>query len=715
MKPLFYSHLRTQSKIAISCFVLIILWSPVLSQIVYNQADTTEMPEVRLEEIEITSMRESGRISRLPLSAGVLNLEQIRGHGVKTLKNASRLVANVFMPDYGSRLTSPVYIRGIGSRINAPSVGLYVDNIPYFEKSVFEFDLLNVDRIEVLRGPQGTLYGRNTMGGLINVYSQSPFNRQGSGVSLTGGNPGYFNGMLTHQQLLSPVLGVTASAGINRHDGFFENEHLGQMADAFLSAGGRVKLGWQITSSLMAEFTTHVEHLDQGGYPYAVHNSSSGVTQPVSYNEPSSYQRDMMSNGLLFSYVTPRLQIQSVSALQYFNDNQSIDQDFSVSDLVFAVQKQTHAMFSQEFTARSNHQGNYQWVLGLFGFRQQLDNDLAIRFGEDAVTRGMVPGLLTRNQLSDNMMQGAALFHQSALNDFLLEGMTLTAGLRLDYESASLEHSASMEADFPTPPPSGFESDLSFYEWLPRLALNYAFSERQSLYGAIVRGYKTGGFNVVFDSDEDRSFDPEYSWNFEVGMKGRYWKDRLSVQSSLFYIDWKNQQIYQLLSSGQGSMLKNAGVSVSKGAEVELQALLMKNLHFSGSYGYTHATFVENEPNPDTDLAGNFIPYVPRQTLFAGLSYHHPVKNGFLDAWRLQLGYQGVGRHYWNDANTLHQGSYGIVNTMLSLEAGDFRLDVFANNITATEYHSFSFSALGNHYVQQGRPATFGMNLHYTF
>lgn len=702
-------------KASLFAWMIMVFTSPLLAQLVYNQADTISLPEVRLEEVEITSMRESGRLSRLPLSAGVLTQQQMRAQNIKTLKNASHFVANLFMPDYGSRLTSPVYIRGIGSRINAPSVGLYVDNIPYFEKSVFEFDLLHAERIEVLRGPQGTLYGRNTMGGLINVYSQSPFSRQGSGVTLTGGNPGYFNGMLSHQQLLSPVVGLSASVGLNRHDGFFKNEHLGQMTDAFLSAGGRVKLAWQINAALMAEFTTHYEHLDQGGYPYAIHNNTSGVTQAVSYNEPSSYQRDMLSNGLLFSYVTPTMQIQSVSAFQHFDDNQSIDQDFSVDDLVFAVQKQTHAMFSQEVTARSNHHGNYQWVFGVFGFHQQLDNDLAIRFGDDAVARGMVPGLLTRNQLSANKVQGAALFHQSALQHVFIEGLTLTAGMRLDYESASLGHASSMEAAFPTPPPSGFESDLSFYEWLPRLALNYSFSDKQSVYGAIVRGYKTGGFNVVFDSDEDRSFDPEFSWNYELGLKGYYLDNRLSIQSSLFYIDWKNQQIYQLLSSGQGSMLKNAGVSVSKGLELEIQALLMRNLHFTGSYGYTHAVFMENEPNPGTDLSGNFIPYVPRQTLFGGLSYRHPMKNGFLEALCLNLGYQGVGRLYWNDANTFSQGSYGIVNAMLSLEAGDFRLDLFANNITSTEYHSFSFAALGRHYVQQGRPATFGMNLHYTF
>lgn len=684
-------------------------------QIVTLQGDTTDLPEVTLDEVEITSMRESGRISSLPLSAGVLDIKQLERGQVHSLKSASRFVANLFMPDYGSRLTSPVYIRGVGSRINAPSVGLYVDNIPYFEKSVFEFDLLNAERIEVLRGPQGTLYGRNTMGGLINVYSQSPFKEPGTGIAVTGGNPGYLNGTLSHRQLLSPSVGISVGGGLNRHDGFFRNEFLKEMADAHLSAGGRIRLSWQVNPALAMELTTHVEHLDQGGYPYAIHDFNNGHTQPVNYNEASSYRRQMGSGGLVLNYQTARMRVQSVSAMQYFDDTQSIDQDFTPADLVFAVQQQDQLMLSQELTARSEHDGRYQWVVGAFAFRQTLDNDLGIRFGQDAVNMGLVPGLLTRNQMSLNKISGAALFHQSALRDLFVGGLTLTAGMRLDYETASLEHEAFMEAGFPTPPPSGFESQLNFTEWLPRLALNYALAQGTSLYGALVRGYKTGGFNVVFEREEDRSFQPEFSWNYELGFKGRFLDERVSLQTAVFYIDWKNQQIYQMLPSGQGSMLKNAGASVSKGMELDLQALLTPNLQLQTSYGYTHATFRENRPNPDTDLSGNFIPYVPRYTLFAGLAYRIPLRSELLRSLHLHLNYQGVGEHYWNDANTSHQEGYGLLNGMLTLETTQLGLDLFVNNITSASYHSFSFAALGNHYVQPGRPTTFGMNLRYSF
>jgi iron complex outermembrane recepter protein len=686
-----------------------------LAQVVYNQSDTIRLPEVSLTEVEIVSMRESGRLSRLPLSAAVLDKATIQNQQIKTLKGSAGFLANVFMPDYGSRLTSPVYIRGIGSRINAPSVGLYVDNIPYFEKSVFEFDLLNVERIEVLRGPQGTLYGRNTMGGLINVYSQSPFSQQGTDLSLSGGNPGYVNAGLSHFQPLTGNAAMAVSAGLNRHDGFFMNEFLGSNADAHLSAGGRVRTAWQINSAFTAEFTTHFEHLDQGGYPYAIYDQQSASVLPVNYNRPSSYQRQMSSNGLVFNYNTPFIRLQSVSAFQYFNDKQAIDQDFTVADLVFASQAQNQRMLSQEFTARSQYTGNYQWVIGVFGFNQKVHNDLAIDFGSDAVTLGLVPGQLTRSQVSDIKTSGAAVFHQSSLQHFLISELTLTAGLRLDYEVASLGFNSAMEAAFPTPPPTDFESDLEFYELMPRLALNYEFNPGRSVYAALVRGYKTGGFNIVFESEEERSFDPEFSWNYEFGFKGHFLRERVAVQSSVFYIDWKNQQIYQMLASGQGSLLKNAGASVSKGFELDLKALITRSLQFQGSYGYTHATFVENRLNDQVDHSGNFIPYVPRYTLFAGLRYSHQLNSGFLEALHFQIGYSAVGDHYWNEANSSMQEAFGLLNGMLSLDARNFGIDLFSNNLTSTSYHSFSFAALGRQYVQQGRPATFGLNLRYSF
>jgi iron complex outermembrane recepter protein len=157
------------------------------------------------------------------------------------------------------------------------------------------------------------------------------------------------------------------------------------------------------------------------------------------------------------------------------------------------------------------------------------------------------------------------------------------------------------------------------------------------------------------------------------------------------------------------------GPRSARDAELDLQALVTPNLKLRASYGYTHATFRENSPRPDTDLGGNFIPYVPRYTLFCGLNYRIPLRSGAIRALRLGLNYQGIGEHFWNDANTFSQKAYTLLNGMVSVETDHLGLDVFVNNITSTEYHSFSFAALGNHYVQPGRPTTFGMNLRYSF
>ncbi len=695
--------------------LILFLANTVIAQNVYPRADSIQMSEVSLSEVEIVSMRESGRLSQLPLSASVINRAEVQERRISTLRSGAPFVANVFMPDYGSRLTSPVYIRGVGSRINAPSVGLYVDNIPYFEKSVFEFDLLNVERIEVLRGPQGTLYGRNTMGGLINVYSQSPFAYKGTNLLLTGGNPGFLNAGVSHFQPVTGNTAVAISAGLKRHDGFFKNEFLETNADAHLSAAVRIRAAWQINSALKAEFTTHYEHLDQGGYPYAIFDAQTAASLPLSYNRASTYKRQMSSNGLVFTYNTPLIKLQSVSAFQYYDDNQSIDQDFTVADLAFATQAQSQWMVSQEFTARSQYKGPYQWVMGVFGFNQKVNNDLAIDFGADAVRLRMVPGLLTRSQISGLNTFGAAVFHQSSLQHFVIRNLTITAGLRLDYETANLDFNSSIQAAFPVPPPNSFNSELEFYELVPRFAMSYEIKPGSSLYAAIVRGYKSGGFNTVFETEKERSFSPEFSWNYEFGIKGSYFKDRVSLQTSLFYIDWKNQQIFQMLSSGQGSLLKNAGASVSKGLEIDINAIIAKGLQFQGSYGYTHATFVENRLNAQVDYSGNFIPYVPRYTLFAGLRYHHTTNSTIIDAVRFQIGWLAVGDHYWNEANTSLQTAYGTLNAMIGLDARYVGLDLFVNNATSTNYHSFLFAALGRQYIQQGKPLTFGLTLRYSF
>ena len=134
------------------------------------------------EVVVIAAPKENRKLRELPTATTLLSQQDMQANQVQSVKNLTGIVPNLFFPDYGSMLTTSIYIRGIGSRINTPSVGLYVDNIPYIDKSAFDFNYADIERIDILRGPQGTLYGRNTMGGLIKVHTKSPFTYQGTDI-----------------------------------------------------------------------------------------------------------------------------------------------------------------------------------------------------------------------------------------------------------------------------------------------------------------------------------------------------------------------------------------------------------------------------------------------------------------------------------------------------------------------------------------------------
>ena len=166
-----------------------ILFSPSLfhlnGQETYFTADSALLRMIELEEIVIKASKDNVTYKSIPASVSVISSLSVAENQIQSLSDISAMAPNFFMPDYGSKLTSPVYIRGIGSRINSPSVGLYVDYVPYFEKAAFDFDFFDVKRIEVLRGPQGTLFGRNTMGGIVNIVTASPMDYKGTNIDLS--------------------------------------------------------------------------------------------------------------------------------------------------------------------------------------------------------------------------------------------------------------------------------------------------------------------------------------------------------------------------------------------------------------------------------------------------------------------------------------------------------------------------------------------------
>jgi len=669
------------------------------------ESDT--LKNYKLDEIIIKSPKYNRNIFEIPASASMVSERVIENSRIENLTDISSVVPNFFMPDYGSKLTSPVYIRGVGNRINTPSVGLYVDDIPYFEKAAFNFDFFDIERIEVLRGPQGTLYGRNAMGGLINVITNKPDDSQSTTLSVNYGNFNQVNSNITHNQPISKSLSIIAGLNQRHNDGFYENTFTQSRVDKINSYSGRLKALFTPSARLSVLANVQYEDSRQGGYPYAIFNDETMEASEISYNKESIYNRKLLSSGISLQYSATEFLVRAVSSYQSLDDLQEIDQDFTPASLYFVIQDQQLGMFAQEITVESAGDRIYNWLFGTFGFNQVLDKSVTLEFGED---RPAPYDYYTKTY--DNINSGIAFFHQSTVD---IGKFTLSAGIRFDTEKATLDYNHDIFNNGNPQNADMVKSEMDTFEILPKVALKYSINRYLVPYLTVAKGYNPGGFNSTFEREEDRSFYPERSWNYEAGVKTKWLQQRVYADLAFFYIDWTNQQIYQAVPSGTGSMLTNAGKSESKGVEMELKALPAKNLETWIAFGYNKAKFIEYVKDEDEDYSGNYLPYVPRYSFNLGGNYQLDVKASWLDRLRFHLTYNGFGKHYWHESNEAYQDYYGLLNNRVSFEKNNITLSFWGKNLLNTEYNSFYFQAMGKSYAQIGRPATMGMNLKIVF
>ncbi|MDR1624668.1 MAG: TonB-dependent receptor [Tannerellaceae bacterium] len=742
-----------------------------------------------MDEVVITSsVKETNAFRTLPGSVSVISPQAINGRRINTLKDISSFVPNLYIPDYGAKLTSAIYIRGIGTRSSGQSVGLYVDNIPYLDKSVFDFELTDIQRIEIFRGPQGTLYGRNAMGGIVNIYTLSPFDFQGTKLSLSGGNYGQLKGKVSHYRKIGQTVGLSLSGYYDRNDGFFKNSFTGKKADWEKSAGGRFKLDWQIKPYLSAAYTLSYDYADQGAFPYGLYHKETGVTDPVSINDSCYYTRKVLTNSLFLEYRTNRFILSSTTGFQYFKDDMLMDQDFSPKSIFALRQAQKQKAISEEIAIKSNTPHNYQWSFGLYGFNNDFHIDGPVTFKEDGIKEILqrVFNNIKKNNPSmpfylrvmdkqlyipgsfDTPAYGFALYHQSTYDNLFTKGLSLTAGIRLDYEKQEMHYQSNavmrmgMSRDsvsdkvteIPNINPTVMDEFISqdFWQVLPKVSLKYECSPRTFTYLSVAKGYKTGGYNVQMSADlmqsqmqydmmsqfvgeakaekykpepidEVTAYKPEKSWNYELGIRSELISNLLHSELTLFYMDIKDMQLTRFVDSGNGRYLSNAGKASSFGAELSLRARITNHLAADVNYGFTHATFrdyvyeVKNDASEivKTDCKGNHIPYTPRNTLNVGMQYNRFLRNCWFDQFGASLQFSGVGNIYWTELNDVSQKFYGSLNAKVGVRKGIVKLDIWSRNITNTQYATFYFESLKQPYIQKGKPFQIGAEISVTF
>ena len=342
--------------------------------------DTSKV--VDLDEIVVVSQPKDGRLLRhQPLSSTVLTQREMQMLGVNDVAQLSQYVPSFSMPQYGSRLTSSMYIRGIGSRINNPAVGIYYDNIPLMSKAAFNHHFYHIDRVDVLRGPQGTLYGMNTEGGLVHIYSKNPMVYQGTDISMGIGTGLTSHAEVAHFHRPSEKFAFSAAAFWNGQRGFFKNQTLDDWNDKLQETGGKMRFVYQPTKKLTLDMTADYQWTRQNAFPYGLYDADANTVADPSTTVMNGYKRQMLNTGLNINYKADNWLLSSTTSWQYLRDHMEMDQDYLPADFMHLTQLQKQQALTQELILRSHGQRKWHWTFGVFGSYQWLRTEAPVTFG----------------------------------------------------------------------------------------------------------------------------------------------------------------------------------------------------------------------------------------------------------------------------------------------------------------------------------------------
>ncbi len=510
---------------------------------------------IDLDEVVVVSQpKEQVRLRLQPVSSNVFGSEQLQQLHVHDLSQLSQYVPSFVMPSYGSRLTSSMYIRGIGSRINNPAVGVYYDNIPLMSKSAFNNHFYMLDRVDVLRGPQGSLYGMNTEGGLVRMYSKNPMNYQGTDIKLGIGTGLYSNVEVAHYHRPSEKLAFSVAGFYSGLKGFVNNQNFDKKNDLTNEAGGKVRLIYAPNNQLKFDWTADYQYVNQNGFGYGELDINTNKVQDPATTIMNGYKRNMFTTGLNIGYETEKFLFTSTTSYQYLNDLMLMDQDYMTGDYLQLNQAQKMNAITQEFVLRNHDNSRWQHATGLFGSYQWLNTNAPVLFGDGitgpignaiatAMKNSMLQAMIGRYMAQGMSAQAAqtaaqaavdkmgvnmtaemavpgeyktpswnfAAFHES--NILFGDNWKLTLGLRFNIDKVKIEYdalaymnmtggTANATATYHLTSHVQDSRSKTYTQLLPKIGLTYTFDENiGNIYALVSKGYRAGGYNFQMFSD----------------------------------------------------------------------------------------------------------------------------------------------------------------------------------------------------------------------
>ena len=682
----------------------------------------------QLDEVVVTAEKKEELIQKIPASISSLNAKQVTAFNLWNTKEITGIIPNLYSADPGdNRDVSSV--RGIATSSYDPTVTTYIDGVNQFSLDTYIPTLFDIERIEVLRGPQGTLYGRNAMGGVINIITKQPTNTKTSFLDISLGN--YNQRRITagiKTPLIKDKLFFGASILSNKRDGFYTNDFTQTSYDNQNGFSGNYFLKYILSSRWDINLNfKQLANENQGPFPL-VFGTEEALNNPYRLNQNSTTtMKDKTSNtSLSIRYAGSGFNFTSQTAYQqnYRYYTTPIDGDFSPIDAISIINNygnkwNNNKVLTQDFKFTSNNANNskFKWTAGAFLFYQDAPVKQATRFGIDANLMMIGDSLFSIINTSTTLKKGFAVYGQAtyALSDKL----NMSFGLRNDYENQTQSILGEYQRD-PSPELYTTTADTlgrtNFNAFSPKLSLDYQVNNNSLWYGNYSRGFRAGGLSPL-SSDPSQpplvGYLPEYSNNFETGIKNNWLNNKLIVNIALFYTKITDAQVPSLVLPDAITITKNTGQLTSKGIEAEIFAIPAKGLLLQYSFGTTNARFDKLDiasQGSTVNLAGKRPIFSPNTTSLLAAQYSYALNAKLKIMTRAEWKY--IGTTYFDLANTIEQKPYHLLNAKTGIETEKIAFYFWAKNLAGTKYISYGYDFGA---VHLGDPAIWGSSLSFKF
>ncbi|MEM7110003.1 MAG: TonB-dependent receptor [Bacteroidota bacterium] len=692
---------------------------------------------LELETITVMAEKREDELQKVPIPVTAVDAKKIESLQINNINELGRITPNFLTYDDGAAWFPLISTRGIITIDATPIVGVYIDDVPLFNISSFPSFLNDMERIEILKGPQGTLYGRNSIGGVINILSKSPTNELKGYASAGFGNLSQYDFQTgISAPLIKNKLFVRVNGGITGRNGYVTNtfddrELLGR---EFYAGNLRLKFipnsGWlfSLSSGFESRENQATAFVGNFGIPSGYLNSVR-VNHPyeVRQNDNGVYNVNTYNNAFKVSYTARRFQVDAITALQITDTRRMNDDlDFTEFSLQTAVLGDNDInTLSQEIRISSNDDSRLEWIGGAYFYLVNNKSFSILESGPDNlffVTDSATAAQYPFSRINDNEIRqdGFSLFGQ--LSFAITDRLKIVGGLRYELENSSLEEDLRYEKDgqdyeYPLlgAVPASFDLSTQFDAVSPKLNISYQANPNTLLYANVARGYRPGGVNPFVADDEQAVFDPEFSWNYEVGTKNKLWNNRARLNASAFYITYTGQQLFTIVDLSTFAFGKeNLGSSHSYGVEVESEFIVVKGLNLRSNIGYLETEFTDftyfGFSGNEIDNEGNAQVMSPRWNGNIGLNYNLKLS----EKWQsnLSLDYQYTSEVFFDAENLHSQPGYGLLNGRMVVGNKNLELAIWAQNLTDVTYLGYGFGIGGSGAnASYSLPRTFGTTL----